>query len=282
MGTAYATRLVDCGHAVHVWNRTADGMTAARAVGARAVDDPRTLVARCDIILSSVTDFAALSAILDADGVLSDAAGKLFIEMSTILPGEQQQVAARVVAAGADYLECPVGGTVGPALKGQLLGFAGGDVAAWTRARPVLEQLCRRVDHLGPVGAGARMKLAVNLPLALYWATLGEALSLVDTSAIGADRIVSLIAESSAGPNVMTSRGTVVTAALEGDLQDGTFDLNGLRKDLALALTLARLDGVALPLSDATLARYDAALSQDMGQRDGASLTALIAGQRSS
>jgi hypothetical protein len=105
--------------------------------------------------------------------------GRLVIEMSTLLPDQAEALAAQAAAAGADFLHCPVGGTVAPALKGQLLGLAGGTAAAFDRAKPVLDQLCRRVEHLGSPGAAARMKLAVNLPLAVYWQTLGESLALL-------------------------------------------------------------------------------------------------------
>ena len=76
-------------------------------------------------------------------------------------------------------MECPVGGSVGPASEGKLLGFAGGAEQALARAKPILDQLCRRVQHVGPLGAGATMKPAINLPLMVYWQTLGEALSLI-------------------------------------------------------------------------------------------------------
>ena len=84
-----------------------------------------------------------------------------------------------VKAKAAAFVECPVGGTIGPAKEGKLFGFAGGEKADFERAKPLLDQMCRRVEHLGPAGSGASMKLAINLPLLVYWQALGEALSLV-------------------------------------------------------------------------------------------------------
>lgn len=277
MGTAIAKRLLECGHEVHVWNRSPGHAAEAVAAGAVQAPDLQALVAGCDVILSSLTDHAALDGVYASDAALQRAMGKTFVEMSTILPREQQALAAKAEAAGASYLECPVGGTVGPALKGQLLGFAGGDDAAWATAKPILERLCKRVEHLGPIGAGSRMKLAVNLPLALYWATLGEAVSLLDVPSLGGERIVSLLADSTAGPNALRARGPVVAAALDGQDQIGTFDLAGLRKDLVLALRLAHEEGRNLPVSEAALAHYETALAQGMGELDGASLARSIA-----
>jgi 3-hydroxyisobutyrate dehydrogenase len=275
MGTAFARRLIETGHRVAVWNRNPDRTAAAVAAGARAVELPA--LAACDTILLSLTDAAASRAVL---GGLADAGlqGRLVIEMSTLLPDEAEVLGAAARAAGADFLHCPVGGTVAPALKGQLLGLAGGTAAAFGRARPVLDDLCRRVEHLGPPGAAARMKLAVNLPLAIYWQTLGEALRLLRGAGVPDDLAISLIADSSAGPAVLKNRAQVVVDTLGGTDQPGTFDIAGLAKDLGLALALARAEGGEMPLSQMAEARYAAALASGLGGFDGASLTRRAAG----
>jgi 3-hydroxyisobutyrate dehydrogenase-like beta-hydroxyacid dehydrogenase len=83
-----------------------------------------------------------------------------------------------VLQQGAAFIECPVGGTVGPAKEGKLLGLVGGTKPEVARAMPILEQLCRRTEHVGDLGSGSIMKLAVNLPLLVYWQALGEALTI--------------------------------------------------------------------------------------------------------
>lgn len=280
MGTAFAKRLLECGHEVHVWNRTADRTAEAVRTEAKKEDDLAALAAACGVIITSLTDFAAADAIYRQDGLLSPAIkGKLLIEMSTLLPREQEMLAGRVVGAGADFLECPVGGTVAPALKGQILGIAGGSEAAFKRASPILGQLCKRFEHLGPAGCGARMKLAVNLPLAIYWSVLGEAMKLLEGAGIGPERAISIIADSSAAPTVLKNRSQVVIDTLEGRDQPGTFDIAGLAKDLRLALTEAGEIGTQLPLSEAALTAYEEAISAGLGGYDGASLTRhLVAG----
>ncbi len=271
MGTAFAKRLIEVGHSVIVWNRTAARASAAIEAGAQAAPDLAG-VTTAETILVSLTDVAAVDAAIDAL-IGAGIAGKLVIDLSTLLPDETRTVAAKVVAAGADFVDCPVGGTVGPALKGQLLGMAGGSAASFGRARPVLEQLCRRVEHLGPAGSGAQMKLAVNLPLAIYWKTLAEALALLKGSGIPVETAISLIADSSAGPTVLKNRAQVVIDTLNGTDQPGTFDIAGLAKDLDLALRQAALAGQAMPLSDAAAKSYADALSDGLGGFDGASLT---------
>lgn len=274
MGTAFARRLIETGHGVRVWNRSPARLAKAIEAGAIATDIPG--LAACDVILLSLTDAPASGAVLD-QLIHAGIAGRLLIEMSTLLPAEADALAARAAAAGADFLHCPVGGTVAPALKGQLLGLAGGTPAAFDRAKPVLGDLCRRVEHLGTAGAAARMKLAVNLPLAIYWQVLGESLALLRGAGVPHDLAISLIADSSAGPTVLKNRAQVVVDTLAGTDQPGTFDIAGLMKDLQLALDLATAEGAALPLASATEPRYRAALEAGLGSFDGASLTRLSA-----
>jgi 3-hydroxyisobutyrate dehydrogenase len=274
MGTAFARRLVETGHEVIVWNRTPGRTVEAAQAGARVVTGLAQLAAS-DVILISLTDAAAVNVV--ADGLIAASiAGRLVIDMSTILPDESRAVAVKITAAKADFVDCPVGGTVAPALKGQLLGMAGGADAAFERAGPVLEQLCRRVEHLGPAGSGAQMKLAVNLPLAIYWQTLAEAMTLLKDAGIPTEKAISLIADSSAGPTVLKNRAQVVVDTLAGADQPGTFDISGLAKDLDLALRFAAAGGNSLPLSEAARASYDRALAEGLGRFDGASLTRLL------
>jgi 3-hydroxyisobutyrate dehydrogenase len=235
-------------------------------------------LANCDSIILSLTDAAASQAVL-RDLAAAGLTGRLVIEMSTLLPDEAEAVASIAAAAKADFVHCPVGGTVAPALKGQLLGMAGGTAAAFERAKPVLDVLCRRVEHLGSVGAAARMKLAVNLPLAIYWQTLGEGLSLLRGSGVSDDLAISLIADSSAGPTVLKNRAQVVVDTLAGTDHPGTFDIAGLAKDLGLALKLATSEATDLPLARSTEPRYAAALAAGLGGFDGASLTRRTAGK---
>src|SRR2546422_3175503 len=93
-----------------------------------------------------------------------DVKGKLFIEMSTVRPDTERRLAEKVKAKGAAFVECPVGGTVGPAKEGKLFGFAGGEAADVARARPLLDQLCRRGGPRRAGGAGAALELADHPP----------------------------------------------------------------------------------------------------------------------
>ncbi len=281
MGTAMAKRLLAQGYSVSVWNRSEAGRTDATEAGAIGADDLASLCESSDILISSVTNYEALCDVHQgAAGLLAqDLKGKLYIEMSTLLPDEQISLAKDVTAAGCGYVDCPVGGTVAPALNGALLGMAGGEPASWERARPVMEDLCKRVEHLGPVGTGAAMKLAVNLPLAMYWATLGEAMNMLKTQGISNATAASLLGDSSAGPVVLKNRMELIVKTLDGTDQIGTFDVNGFHKDLSLALKWAEHLGAPMQVSGAVQKVYEQAIEKGLGGFDGSSVSRFIVDQ---
>ena len=174
MGAAIAARLDELGETVTVWNRSPG---KAVATGLAIAESPRELARASDIVISSLFDETAVEEVYGGEeGLLEAAAGKIFVEMSTVRPGAQRALAGAVAEAGGFFVECPVGGTTGPARSGRLLGLAGGEAADLERARPLLDKLCYRVEHMGPAGSGALAKLAINLPLLVFWQSLGEAL----------------------------------------------------------------------------------------------------------
>jgi 3-hydroxyisobutyrate dehydrogenase len=117
------------------------------------------------------------------------------------------------------------------------------------------------------------MKLAVNLPLALYWQTLAEALAMIEGEGIPAETAISLVADSSGGPTVLKNRAQVVVDTVEGRDQPGTFDIAGLAKDLDLALQRAAATGRRMPFAEEARKSYSAAIAAGLGRFDGASLT---------
>jgi 3-hydroxyisobutyrate dehydrogenase len=209
---------------------------------------------------SHFTDAAAIDATYHgSDGLLAgEVRAKLFIDMSTVRPETEKALAATVGAKGAALIECPVGGTVGPAKEGKLFGFVGGETSDVERARPVLDAMCRRVEHVGAVGAGASLKLAINLPLLVYYQALGEALSLCRPLGLDPVRLIDIFADTSGGPNMLKVRGPAIAAALQGkETTPVTFDVELIRKDLRTMLEEAKALGVTLPLSSRALECYD-------------------------
>jgi len=271
MGAAIATRLLGLGHEVSVWNRSAAKTRPLAGAGARVADTPQRLARESEAVVTILTDDAAIEGVYGGkEGLLAaDVAGKLFVEMSTVRPDTERALAARVRARGAALVECPVGGTVGPAKEGRLFGFVGGELADVARARPLLEQLCRRVEHVGPVGAGTAMKLAINLPLMVYWQALGEALSLIRPLALDPARVIDILGDTSGAPNVLKARGATIAAALAGTPPGAvTFDVDSMRKDLRSMLDEAQAAGRALPVAERALECFDRASREGLGAAD--------------
>jgi 3-hydroxyisobutyrate dehydrogenase len=277
MGGAIAARLIEVGHEVTVWNRTPDKVKPLADAGARVAGTPAELASGVEAVVTILTNPDALAAVYEGpDGLLAgEAKGKLFIEMSTVQPQHQVALAEKVRATGGMFVECPVGGTVGPARHGRLLGVAGAEKADFEKARPILDQLCRRVELVGPVGAGASLKLALNLPLLLYYQALAEAYVLCRHLKLDNAWLMEFLSETSGGPNVLKTRGPGIAAALDGkDTGALTFDVDLVRKDLATMLTEAKARGATLPLVEKALAIYDEAAQEGWGKRDAAWLPA--------
>ncbi len=276
MGSAIATRLLASGFDVIVWNRTPAKTKPLVDAGATSVPSPAELAARADVIITILTDANAIDSVYSgANGILSaDANGKLVIEMSTVRPETEKALAERVTARGAGFVECPVGGTTGPAKEGKLFGFIGGADAEVARARPVLEKLCRRLEHVGPVGAGASMKLAINLPLVVFWQAFGEALALCRELGVDPQRMADMFGDSSGGTNALKNRLGPVAQALGGQEVPGTYDVDSMRKDMRTMLEVAGARGVELPVTAAALACYDEGASAGIGSMDGANQSA--------
>jgi 3-hydroxyisobutyrate dehydrogenase len=276
MGAAMTTRLLGLGHEVFVWNRSPEKAQALVA-GAKVCTTPRALAEASEAILSIVADARAVEATyFGASGAaVGSLAGKLVIEMSTLRPETQRSLAERLKATGAAVIECPVGGTTGPARDGKLLGFVGGSAEDFARAKPLLDQLCRRVEHIGPAGAGASMKLAINLPLLVYWQALGEALALIKPLGLEPARIMDILADTSGGPNVLKVRGGMIAKALEGgDTGAVTFDVDLIRKDLQTMIDEAASLGTTLPVTQRALDMFDEASREGMGGADAVALPA--------
>ncbi len=282
MGSAMAERLMEEGRQVSVWNRTRERAQPLLDHGAAFMESPAALVAACDAVISIVIDDNAIAAVYEGEGGLlsGDLGNTLIIDMSTVMPETTQRIAAGVRDAGGRFVECPVGGSVQPARNGQLLGLAGGAAADVEAARPVLEQLCRRLDHVGEIGTGAAMKLAVNLPLVVYWEAVGEALAIADSAGIDLAQAADILGDTSGTIKVAPGRLPGIAEAVRGSAPEATaFSLAAMAKDLGLMSDVASARGITAPVTDAARQAYDAAVADNWGDREGIMLAAWRASQ---
>jgi 3-hydroxyisobutyrate dehydrogenase len=271
MGSAIAQRLMSVGHEVGVWNRNSAKTKPLTDAGAKPFASPAELVEGCAVTIVMLLNDAATEAVYRGpNGILkSRLAGKLVIDMSTVRPDTMKSNGTSLLQQGAAFVECPVGGSTGPAKEGKLLGLVGGAKADVVRAMPVLDQLCRRIEHVGELGSGATMKLAVNLPLLVYWQALGEALTICKPLNLPADRLIDILSDTAGTPTAMKGRGAAIAKVLGGaPLGETAFGLNAAKKDLATAVQFGASIHAELPVTASALACFEEAEAAGLGDAD--------------
>ena len=271
MGSSIAQRLMSLGHEVAVWNRTSAKTKPLTDAGAKLFVSPAELVAGCEVIIVMLLNDAASEAVYrEPNGILkSKLAGKLVIDMSTVHPDTMTSNGSSVLQQGAAFVECPVGGSTGPAKEGKLFGLVGGAKADLTRAMPVLEQLCRRTEHVGALGSGATMKLAINLPLLVYWQALGEALTICKPLNLSADRLIDILSDTAGTPTAMKGRGAAIAKVLGGSpMGETAFGVSAAKKDLATAVQFGASIHAELPVTESALACFEEAEAAGLGDAD--------------
>jgi 3-hydroxyisobutyrate dehydrogenase len=271
MGSSIAQRLISVGHKVAVWNRSSAKTKPLTDAGAKLFASPAELVDGCEAVIVMLLNDAAIEAVYRGpNGILkSKLTGKFVIDMSTVRPETMRSVGAAVAQRGAAFVECPVGGSTGPAKEGKLFGLVGGEGSDVERAMPVLQQLCRRIEHVGGLGAGATIKLAVNLPLLVYWQALGEALTICRPLNLPADRLIDILSDTAGTPTAMKGRGATIARVLGGQpLGETAFSLGAAKKDLATAVQFANSIHAQLPVAASALACFEEAEAAGLGDAD--------------
>jgi 3-hydroxyisobutyrate dehydrogenase len=240
-------------------------------IGASVVDSPAEVASNSEVVITILTDAAAIDAIYGgASGLLSgDVAGKLLIDMSTVRPETETALAKRVREKRAAFVECPVGGSTAPAREGKLFGFMGAEPADAARAKPILDQLCRRLEHCGPPGSGALMKLAINLPLMIAWQAFGEAFALVRDLGLPPERLVDIFADTNGANNAVRMRAPKMADLMHGrDAGAVTFTLANALKDARTMAAEGKARGIALPLIERTADCIEEAVKAGWGEGD--------------
>jgi 3-hydroxyisobutyrate dehydrogenase len=197
MGSPMARRLVNAGHEVMVWNRSADKAAGLVAAGAKAASQPRDIAAAASIIFMCLTDGAAVEQVVfGPDGLATAAgAGKLVVDFSSIHPDAARAIAARLKATnGMRLIDAPVSGGTKGAEEGTLAVMAGGEAADIERARPYVLAMARRLTHMGPVGAGQTTKLCNQVIVGCAMTVLAEATRLAVNAGIDATRLPEALA----------------------------------------------------------------------------------------
>lgn len=245
MGLPMAGNVLRAGHGLTAFNRTAERCDPLAGDGATVAATAAEAVRGAEVLVTMLADPAAVEQLLEGeDGLLADAPeGLVWLEMSTIGPTAARRFAGRAAEAGVEMLDAPVSGSVAVAEAATLVSMVGGSEGALGRARPVLEAMTKAHFHLGPSGAGAAMKLAVNVMIAAQTVAISEALVMAEAAGIERAEAYAVIAVGAlASPFVDYKR----EAFLDPDGTPAGFALDLMRKDLRLALEQGELSGTPL------------------------------------
>jgi 3-hydroxyisobutyrate dehydrogenase-like beta-hydroxyacid dehydrogenase len=251
MGAGIVPRLLDAGHRVTGWNRSAEKAAPLLKTGMAWAETPRAVAEQSEIIFSIVTDAPAVRAVaLGRDGVLSGIrADGIYLDMSTIAPDASRAISTEFARAGRTMLDAPISGSPVTLAQGRASIMVGGDRAAFERAKPVLLDIAARATYIGDSGLAAQMKLAVNLLLMVEVIAFGEAVALAEKGGVGREIAVDAVLNSVAASPVLGYRGPFI---LEGRMPEVPLaDVNLQQKDMQLVLELARKLGTPVFLATA-------------------------------
>ena len=245
MGFSMAKRLVEAGHQVTVYNRTAAKAAPLVALGARQAATPRDAATGNEIVISIVTDSPDVEEVLLGRNGAIHAAAKnaLFIDMSTIAPETSRKVGQALKAKGVAVLDAPVtGGDVG-AREGTLSILVGGDAADLERAREVFAVMGKRITHCGPQGAGQTVKACNQILCAMNMTGIVEALHLARLSGIEQSLVVEALTPGAGGSWALEKLGSRIA---KSDFAPG-FMVDLIQKDLRIVQDAAKKLGLPLP-----------------------------------
>ncbi len=266
MGGRMVKRLLDAGHSVVGYNRTAAKAQALIAAGMKLTASPRQAAEAAEVVFSMVTNTEALDAIAHgADGVLAGLhPGSVWVEMSTVSPGASRRLAEEARGRGAALLDAPVSGSVLTLEQGQLSIMVGGEAAALERVRPYLLAIGPTITHVGPNGLAVTMKIATNLGLVVQMLAFCEAVLLAEKSGIERSRAVETLLKSVIASPMVKYRGPFVL----GMPEEAWFNVSMMQKDVELALELGHQVGVPLPATSLCQTILTAARGLGLGEYD--------------
>ena len=275
MGSRMVKRLLDAGHSVTGYNRTRAKAQWLLDTGMKWAETPRAIADSADVVFSMVSDTAALQAITaGTHGIVAGlAAGKIYIDMSTVSPAASRDIAQQVAAKGAHMLDAPVSGSVITLEEGKLSFMVGGDRVAFEQARSILEAIGPKVTYVGGNGLAVSMKIATNLSLAVQMLAFSEGVLLAEKSGITRETAVEVLLNSVIASPMVKYRGPFVLNMPE----EAWFDVNMMQKDLLLALEMGLKLDVPLPTTAITNQMLTSARAAGLAEKDFAILFEVLA-----
>lgn len=279
MGLAIGKRLLEKGYDLSVWNRSKKNSEDLINSGAKFCVNLNNLVQQVELILVILGNDDALNYVYSSKKGFQNMnlSKKIFIEMSTTSIRNMKRLSKIIMNNDGLFIECPVGGSTGPAENGQLLGLMGGSKNLIKSLDIFFKDLFRRYEHLGDIGKGTAMKLAINLPLLVYWQALGEALQITNENQINFDKALNILVDTSGASKVAHLKINSISNAYHNRM-DGksTFDLEASLKDMILMKDEARKKNGNLFVLSQAIKYVEEGIKRNYHKEDASSITGLI------
>jgi 2-hydroxy-3-oxopropionate reductase len=266
MGKPMAMNLLKAGYPVTVWNKTRRKMKEPADKGAERAKSPKEVAENSDVIVTMVSDPAALKeVVLGKEGIIRGVKkGSVLIDMSTIAPSVIRSIAGKLEKKGVEMLDAPVSGSVPAAEAGTLCIMAGGKKEVYNRQLRILRVMGKKVFYIGKAGMGSYMKLVVNLIAAIINQAMAEGLVFGTKAGISPDLLLEVLGAGAGKAALIEAKGPAI---LKRNFKTN-FALKHMVKDLGLILSAGEELRVPLPLTGRAKEIYGNAMKKGLGEKD--------------
>ena len=270
MGGPMAGHLLDAGHEVAVWNRTAAKGDELVARGARRADSPADAARDADVVVTCVSDTPDLVAVVLGDhGVIEGIReGAVLLDCSTVSPSAEKELAEALAGKSVEVVDAPLSGGAEGAKNGVCTAFVGGSETAFASAKPILEAFCKTITHLGPTGAGQAAKAVNQIIISGTYASVGEGLAYAEQAGLPMEALVEALSGGEAGSWILTTRSPKY---ISHEYPAG-FRTVLHRKDLGIAIEEGEAVGLELRLTRLVAEWQDALIAAGYGEEDSSAL----------
>jgi len=277
MGRPMATRLLQAGYELTVYNRTKDKARPLEALGAKLASISREAVEASTVVILMVADYPACHEVLFPATDLPDLEGRTIIQMGTISPRQSLELMASVQERGGDYLEAPVLGSIAEAEKGELVVLVGSSEAQFDRFQSILQCFSPRPIHVGAVGQAAAFKLALNQLIASLTAGFAFSLNLIRKRNIPLDLFMDVLRRSSLYAYHFDKK---LSRLWQEDYSSPTFPLRLLYKDVGLMMEEGKELGLETDSLEGIFRLLEKGLNRGWGEKDYTAIGSLILGKK--
>lgn len=266
MGIPMAQNLVKSGQPLVVFNRTSDKAKPLADQGAKVASSMRNLAGQSAIIISMISDDAALESVATGpDGILHDAKrGSIFVDMSTVSPAASARVAAACAAKGVAYLRAPVSGSTVVAAAAGLTIFASGPKDAYDTCLDLFKAMGKACFHVGTGEEARYIKLSLNMMVGISAAMAGEALALSEGGGMDWEQTLDIISNSVVASPLIGYK----VAMLKSRNFAPAFTASQMAKDFDLMLDAGRALNVPLPITSLVRQFLGAMKATGKGDKD--------------